>query len=172
MFKKVACLAVIGAALASTGAHAAQQSATMAVSADITASCTLATNPLAFGSFTTTNTTPSLGNGRYLQTSAVVTCSSDSPFNVGIDYGANASGFQRRMFNGTTGYMNYEVYVDGFGVNAFGTVSNYGTANNYNSPLTGNDVGPNTVPIYGVIPQQSTPASGTYTDTLTVTVNY
>lgn len=172
MFKKIACIAVVGAAVASTGANAAQQSQTMAVSANITASCTLSTNPLAFGSVTSTNTAPSLANGRFVQVNAVVNCTSDSPFNVGINYGANAAGFQRRMSNGATSFLNYDVFVNGFESVSYDLVSNYGSAANYNSPLTGNSLQPNNVPIYGVLSQQTTPVTGTYTDTLTVTVNY
>ena len=172
MFKKIACIAVVGAAVASTGANAAQQSQTMTVSADITASCSLATNPLAFGSVTSTNTTPGLANGRFVQVNAVVTCTSDSPFNVGIDYGANASGFQRRMSNGATGFLNYEVYHNNFEGIPYDLVSNFNAGGNYNSPLTGNSLQPDNVPIYGVLLQQTTPVTGTYTDTLTLTVNY
>lgn len=172
MFKKIACLAVVGAAMASTGANAAQQSQTMAVTADITASCSLATNPLAFGSFTTTNTAPSGSNGRQVQVNAVVTCTSDSPFNVGIDYGANPLGlFQRRMSNGAGAFLNYEIFHAGFNLSAYDVVSNYNSTGNYNSPLTGNN-GTNNVPIFGVLLQQTTPVTGTYSDTLTVTVNY
>ena len=165
MFKKIACLALVGVAVASHGANAAQDSGTMAVSATIAASCTIATSTLPFGSLTSTNAA-----NTDVTTSATVTCSSDSPFNIGMDYGLNSTGFQRRMASGGN-FLNYEVYIDGFGVNAFGPVSTFGTANNYNSPSTGNS-GANVVTIYGRIPQQTTPASGSYSDTLTVTVNY
>ena len=72
MFKKVACLAVVGAAMASTGANAAHSPRRWLLRPISLASCTLATNPLAFGSFTTTNTAPSGSNGRQVQVNAVV----------------------------------------------------------------------------------------------------
>ena len=165
MFKKVACLAVVGAAVASHSPSAAQQTGTIAVTASITASCSLTTNALAFGALTSTN-----GGNTDVPTTASVTCTSDSPFNIGIDYGANASGFTRRMTNGTD-FLTYSVYIDGFGSSEFGPISNYGNTTNFNSPMTGNNT-TTTVNIYGRIPQQSTPPSGSYSDTLTVTLQY
>jgi spore coat protein U-like protein len=165
MFKKVACLAVFCAAVASHGAYAAQDTGTIAVSATIAASCTITTNPLDFGSLTSTN-----ASNTDVSTTVDVDCTADSPFNIGIDAGANASGAQRRMASGAN-TLNYSVYVDGFGLTEFGPISTYLSANNYSSPATGNN-GTNTVTIYGRIPTQSTPPSGAYSDTLTVTVNY
>lgn len=165
MFKKVAFIAFAGAVAASSSAFAGTDTQSMAVSATISSSCTLATAPLNFGgALTTTN-----GGNTDVQTTATVTCANDSPFNVGIDNGANFS-VTRRMKSGAN-FLPYNVYVDGFGVNAFTAAGSYGTAGNYNSSLTGN-TGANVVPIYGQIPQQSTPPSGAYTDSLQVTVNY
>lgn len=168
MLKKIACFAVVGLAVASTGAQAGTDTGTMSVTATISASCTIATQNINFGSLTSTNA----GNVD-VPADATVTCASNSPFNVGINYGLNAGAtFQRKLASGAN-TLNYSVYVDGYGVNEYGQVSTYGTANNYNSAATIN-VSPatNTVPIFARLPAQSTPPSGTYTDTLTVTVNY
>ncbi|MGB4865302.1 MAG: spore coat U domain-containing protein [Hyphomicrobium sp.] len=165
MFKKVAFLAVVGAAVASHSASAAQQTGTMAVTATINASCTLATNPLAFGSLTNVN-----GSPIQVQTTVDVDCTTDSPFNIGIDYGSNPSGSTRRMASGAN-LLTYTVSIDGYGVTAFGPISSYLSPNNYSSPATGNN-GLHSVTIWGEIPSQSTPPSGSYSDTLTVTLQY
>lgn len=165
MNKKVAYLAFAGALLASAGANAATDTQNMAVSATISASCGLAVNPLAFGSLASTAADTDAA------TTITVTCSTDSPYNVGMDYGANAGGgFQRRMAAGAN-QLNYEVYIDAGRTAAFGPVSTYGALDNYNSPATGNDIA-RIIDIYGRIPAQSTPPSGAYTDTLAVTLNY
>lgn len=165
MLKKIACIAVLGAVASSNVAFAGTDTGTMNISATISASCTITTSDVAFGSLTSTN-----GGDLDVPSSASVTCASDSPFNIGIDNGLNASGFQRRMASGGN-FLNYEVYVDAPGVNAFGPISTYGTSNNFNSPSSGNN-GTTVVPIYARLPQQTTPPSGVYSDTLTVTVNY
>lgn len=165
MLKIVTFAALAGTAFLSTAAFGAQQTATIGVTATIAASCTIATSPLSFGSMTTTNS----GNTD-VSTTVQVVCSSDSPFNIGIDSGLNAAGLQRRMASG--GHtLNYSIFVDGFGLTEFGAISTRGTSNNYNSPASGN-AGTNTITIYGRIPQQTTPAAGVYSDTLTVTVAY
>jgi spore coat protein U-like protein len=161
MFKKVAFLAFVGAVAASNGALAGTDTKTMAVSADVQALCTLSTAPLNFGTLnsTTTNTDVSVN--------ASVTCSSAStPYTLNIDYGANAQGTTRRMKLGTT-FLPYEVYTTGFGLDAY--VQTPGTAG---SPGTSGGTGTGTVPIFGRIPAQATPATGVYTDTLAVVINY
>jgi spore coat protein U-like protein len=166
MYKKVACLAFVGAVAASSNAFAVTDTQTMAVSATISSSCTLATTPLNFGGALTSTTTADTD----VLVNATVTCTNDSPFNVGIDNGLNFSG-GRRMSSGAN-FLPYTVSVDAFGVTSYTAVGTFGTTGNFNSALTG-ITGANTVAIYGQIPQQVTsPASGTYTDTLTVTVNY
>ena len=165
MFKKVAFIAFAGAVAASSSAFAATDTQSMAVSATISSSCTLATAPLNFGAALTTTNAANID----VLVNATVTCSNDSPFNVGIDNGGHFSG-TRRMQSGAN-FLPYDVYVDGFGVNAYTAVGAFGTSSNYNSALTG-ITGANVVPIYGRIPQQTTPPSGTYTDSLQVTVNY
>ena len=166
MFKKVAFIAFAGAVAASSSAFAGTDMQLMTVSATISSSCSLAMAPLNFGGALTTTNAADID----VQTTATVTCANDSPFNIGINNGGNFSG-TRRMKSGAN-FLPYEVYVDGFGVNPFTAVGAFGAVGNYNSPLTGNAIAPNVVPIYGRIPQQTTPQSGTYTDTLQVTVNY
>jgi spore coat protein U-like protein len=161
MFKKVALLAFVGAVSASSGAFALSDTQIMAVSANIQASCTLATAPLTFGTAGTplTSTTTAV-----LRTStASVTCTSASPYTLNIGYGANATGTTRRMINGGT-FLPYEVYTDAAGTDPFLPTPGGGG--------TGSGTGTSTVTIFGQIPAQPTPAAGIYTDTLSVVINY
>lgn len=166
MLKKVAYVALAGLTVASSGALAATDSTTMAVSASISASCVISANPLNFGALTSTN-----AGVTNAATTVDVTCSSESPFNVGIDYGVNTLGFStRRMASGPSNFMIYNVYTSNAYTTAFGPVSTYGDSSNYNS--SGTTIGTTTIDVFGQIPIQTTPPSGAYADTLTVSVNY
>ncbi len=162
MFKKVALIAFVGAVAASNGAYAGTSTSSMAVSANLSVSCTVAAAAMNFGTVsTTTATTNAPAN------SASVTCAAATPYTLNIDYGANASGTTRRMKNGAD-FLNYEVYTTGYGIDPF--VQTPGTAG---SPGTAGGSGTSTVSIYGQVLVQTTPTTqGSYTDTLTVAVNF
>lgn len=98
-----------------------------------------------------------------------VACTTGAIYNIGLSAGANPSTAgdvtTRRMINGSS-YVGYQLY------------SNAGR-----SMVWGNTIGTNTVAstgtgtaqtyqVYGTVPAQATPAAGTYTDTVQVTVTY
>lgn len=94
-------------------------------------------------------------------------CTNTTPYQIGLDDGLHAAGNQRRMQNTVTGrYVTYGLYQDvGRSLrwgNTLGadTVSTTGTGN------------PQSRAIYGRVAAQSTPPSGTYSDTITVTITY
>ena len=109
-------------------------------------------------------------NANFDQTSTIsVTCTSGAAYNIGLDAGVNESTLDdvttRRMANGSN-YVSYNIY-----------------SNSGRSAVWGNTVSTNTVAgtgsgsaqaltVYGRVPSQATPAAGTYTDTVTVTVTY
>ena len=96
-----------------------------------------------------------------------VQCTNTAPYNIGLDagIGTGATVSNRLMTSGAT-TISYAMY------------SNAGRTTNW-----GNTVGTDTVAgtgngaaqsytVYGRVPAQTTPALGTYTDTITVTVTY
>ena len=98
-----------------------------------------------------------------------VTCTTGATYNIGLDAGANpstAGDINTRRMASSGQYVAYQLY------------SNAG-----HSTAWGNTIGGNTVastgtgsaqswPVYGQVPAQTTPAAGTYTDTVQVTVTY
>jgi spore coat protein U-like protein len=165
MNKKVAYLAVAGALLVSSDALAATVTADLNVTATVVADCSVAVGgDLAFGNITTTTSTT-----YDAATTATVTCSAVIPYVVGIDYGQDGS--QRTMWdsvgNTSGNTLTYNVYTDSARTVPFG-------------PPIGGDPGSitsagalsNTIDIYGRTDTQSTPPTGTYTDTLQVLVEY
>jgi len=146
--------AIPGAALAAT-----TTTTTMSVSATVLASCTVAASALAFGAYTGTVLTAT--------TTISVTCTSTTPYNVGLDAGG-----------GTGATVANRLMVSGAATLAYGLYSNAGR-----TTVWGNTVGTNTVAgvgtgtaqsltVYGQIAAGLTPAPGSYTDTVGVTVTY
>ena len=141
---------------------ASSASATMAVSIEVVPNCTVAAEPLAFGAVTA-DAAPSTET-----TAAIdVACGPGTPFSVALDDGQNAGDGARRALDPATGqYLAYEIYVDpahaqrwgGFGADAVsGETSASGT-----TQLTA----------YGEIAGAGEVAAGSYSDLVTVSVDF
>lgn len=134
---------------------------TFNLSATVQAACNVVATNLNFGSL-------SLLNANVDATSTVtVQCTNTTPFNVGLNAG-NGSGATvaaRKMTNGTKTIV-YSLYQNAARTtvwgNTVGTDTASGTGTGSTQPLT----------VYGRVPAQATPAPGTYTDTIVVTVTY
>jgi spore coat protein U-like protein len=94
-----------------------------------------------------------------------VNCTSNAPYAITLDNGANASGAQRRMTNGGTpaSFVSYNLYSDSLRTTAWtGAASVSGTGTGANQ----------TINVYGRVPSGQTVPTGAYTDTVQVTVTY
>lgn len=136
---------------------------TFSVSATITKNCTVSAATLDFGTingFLTAN----VDQTTTLQT----TCTSGTPYKMGLDNGQNANGTTRRMAGPAGEYTTYELYRDSGRTLRWGNDTTNGTD-------TVNDSGnglAKTNTIYGRVAPQATPAPGSYSDTITVYVTY
>ncbi len=145
----------------------AQVTANMAVTLTITANCTIAANPLNFGSHGLLSTA-------FSNTTTVnVTCTNTTPYTVGLSAGSGTgSTLANRLMQGTTAgnttstvaYQLYQpapnqtvVWGDTGAADRVG-----GTGNGSAQPLTVN----------GTVPAQATPAPDTYSSTVTATVYF
>jgi spore coat protein U-like protein len=95
-----------------------------------------------------------------------IQCTNTTPYTIGLDKGttAGATVGQRLLANGAA-TVNYNLY----------TASDYATVwgDTGGTPVSSTGTGADqTFTIYGRIPAQTTPAPGTYTDLITVTVTY
>ena len=141
---------------------AATATSTFTVQATITATCTInSAATLNFG-------TQGILTANVDQTSTIaVTCTNTTPYNVGLDAGtgSGATVASRKLTSGGA-TLNYTLYSDSGRTTVWGnTVSTdtlAGTGNGASQSLT----------VYGRLFSQTTPAPGTYTDTITVTVTY
>jgi spore coat protein U-like protein len=142
----------------------------LSVQMQITASCTIGTSSLTFTSTAGT----SLVSTQVTQTGSIsVTCTNSNPYSIGLDNGQNASSGQRRMANGTN-YIPYNVFLDSAHTEAWTTAATNSTCTSSNSCYLGTGNGSaQTVNVYGVVPTvAAAPASGTYSDSVTITVTY
>jgi spore coat protein U-like protein len=148
--------------LVTSAAFGATATSTFQVRATITATCTILTSSdLDFGSLgvLTTNADQS--------SSIQVQCTNTTPYNIGLDAGAGtgATVTTRKLSNGGA-VINYSLYTDAARTTVWGNTIGTDTV-----AAAGNG-GSQNYTVFGRIPAQSTPAPGTYTDTITVTVTY
>ena len=141
--------------------RAATATTTFNVSLTITASCTVSATALAFGS--TGLIAANIDNS----SSVTVTCNNSTPYNVGLDAGTGtgATVATRKMTSGGA-TVNYTLYQNAGRTTIWGTTIGTDTATG-----TGNGSA-QVLTVYGRVPAQTTPASGSYSDTITVTVTY
>src|SRR5262249_38716376 len=102
------------------------------------------------------------------QTSTIqVACTDTTPYNIGLDAGtgSGATVALRKMTSGGA-TVSYSIYRDSARTTVWGNTIGTDTV-----AATGNGTAQNYT-VYGRVPAQTTPAPGTYTDTVTVTVTY
>jgi spore coat protein U-like protein len=147
----------VSGALAGTPA-----TSTFQVRATIAATCVIITSPdLDFGSLGVLTTNAA-------QSSTIqVQCTDTTPYNIGLNAGTGtgATVAARKLSNGGA-TITYSLYTDAAHTTVWGNTISTDTV-----AATGNGTS-QSYPVYGLIPPQTTPAPGTYTDTITVTVSY
>lgn len=101
------------------------------------------------------------------QANIAVLCTDATPFNVGLDAGSTPGGSvsTRLMGNGADAAA-YQLYSNAGHSTAWGNTAGTDT-------VSGTGTGaPQSLTIYGQVLAQTTPAPGTYADTITVTITY
>ena len=159
----IGALAALSASFAIVGqAQATTTTSTFSVQVSVTATCTInSAGALNFGSV-------GILSANTDQTSTIqVTCTNTTPYNIGLDPGTatGATVTTRKMTSGGN-TINYSLFSDSARTSNWGqTISTDTVAG------TGNGSAQNYT-VYGRIPTQTTPAPGSYSDTITVTVTY
>jgi spore coat protein U-like protein len=148
---------VLGAAPA---AWAASATGNFNVTATVQTSCAVSAADLAFGTYDAASATDTQATS-----TITVTCSLLTPYTVSLNGGSYASGSARRLGSGTA-RLGYEIYRDVGMTNIFGTVAATlgvsGIGTGLAVPTT----------IYGKIPKNQAVVPGSYSDQITVTVDY
>ena len=144
-------------------AFAATATTTFTVQITLVNTCTIVSVPtLNFGASVGTLTTAVPGT-----TTLTVNCTTSAPFNIGLDAGGGTGAtVAARKMTSSGNTITYSLYSDSGHTTVWGntistdTVASTGTG--ANQPFT----------IYGLVPTQTTPPAGTYTDSINVTVTY
>lgn len=153
-------------------AQAGTATANLTVQITITAACTINAATLDFGASVPGTTLVSTNVDA--ATTVSVTCTNGSPYSIGMDNGANFSGSRRMKQGATANFLSYSLYVDSGRTNAWTTAASSSTCTTANSCFLGTGSGSaQAVNIYGRVPSTGTaPPTGTYTDTVTMTITY
>jgi spore coat protein U-like protein len=153
-----------GPALATTSVNS-----NLAVQLTIHAECVInSTGTMSFGSLGVLGGISGTANNDATATVAVQ-CTDTTPFDIGLDTGTTTGGTtttRKLLNNSSSATVNYKLYQDSGHATNWGNLVGTDTANK-----TG-DGASHAYTIYGRIPPQTTPAPGTYADTVTVTVTY
>jgi spore coat protein U-like protein len=160
----VSGIAIVATAF-STPATAATATANLGVSATVTNNCTISTAALAFGSYdpVVAHASANLdGTG-----TVTVACTKGAVATVGLGLGSNASGSIRRMTNGATEYLSYELYRDAGRTTVWGNAG----AELYSPGAAPSKVARNFT-VYGRVASDQDVPAGNYNDTVVATVNF
>ena len=95
-------------------------------------------------------------------------CTNGDAYRIALNGGATANVAARQMTrSGGGGAVNYQLYVDS------GLTTTWGDGTGGTTQATGTGTGNSQMlTVYGVVPAQTTPAPGTYTDTITATISF
>jgi len=143
-------------------AMAGSATGTLGVSLTINAGCTVASTPVAFTAqgviSSTVNNTGTVS----------VVCTNTTPYNVELDEGAGASASvtARKMTGPGSATVAYALYQDSGHSTNWGKTDNTDTASGTGNGTT------QALTVYGQILSQTTPAPGSYADTVNVTVTF
>lgn len=156
--------------LAASAAHAATATDNLTVQMTITAACSVTGGTLDFG----TAQAGTLAANRDAQTNISVTCTSGSPYSVGLGAGQNGGGAGingRAMKRGTNAdTIAYQLYRDTGRAAVWGEDVTPTTGNTFNQSGAGTA---QSIPVYGRVPTGTAiTAAGIYTDTVTITLTY
>lgn len=158
----VALAVLAGCGLAGP-ANAATATANFDVTLTVQADCSIAANPLNFG------TKGILSANVDAQTTVSVTCSNTTPYQVGLNagLGTGATVANRLMTGGkTSATVAYQLYQDTARSTVWGNTQATDTVGG-----TGNGTA-QAITVYGRVKAQTTPAPDTYKDTVTATVYF
>ncbi len=163
--KRTALAALLGVTLVPYAVSAANETASLTVSATVTNNCTISTAALTFASYdpVVTNASANLdGTGR-----VTVACTKGASPTIGLGTGSSASGSARRLSDGSGNYLSYDLYQDSGRSVAW---ANSGTGVVTTSAATSKAARDFTV--YGRIAGNQDVPAGSYSDTVVATVNF
>jgi spore coat protein U-like protein len=133
----------------------------MTVQATVAGACEIVPGALAFGNYDAIGTHAS--SPLDAQGQIGVRCTRNTPYAVGLDFGANGSGSTRQMANGAA-RLTYELYSDPTRMTVWTPSATLGG--------TAGNIADIPLPVYGRIPPAQIVQGGPYQDTVIATVTF
>jgi spore coat protein U-like protein len=148
---------------------AATATSNLAVTASVSANCTISTAPVAFGAYDPVSANATTGlNG----TGTVsVTCTNGATTTVTLGQGANAAGGStaaapaRRLKDGATDFLTYSLFSDTGRTAVWGDTAGTGVPHTGTGTLTA-------LTVYGVVNAGQQVPAGNYSDTVVATITF
>ena len=155
---------LVGLALSAAAAGAATSTTTFAVSGTVVPTCTVAAAALNFGA-----AIPNPINSNVdAQSNVTATCSTGAPYTIALNVGTGSGAtFPARRMTSGANTLVYSLYSDP----GRGTVWGDGTGGSSLANGSGNGAA-QAITVYGRIPSGQAVPTGTYTDTITVTITF
>ena len=165
MTRRISARALFALASVAGSAHAlaGTTSTTFAVSATVVSTCSVGATPLFFGNIPTP-----INSNVDAASTITATCSANTPYTVALStgVGTGATFASRKMSSGANA-LSYTAYIDANRTTVWGD----GTGRSSLSNQTGSGAA-QAITVYGRVPAGQSPAIGSYTDTVTVTVTF
>lgn len=164
---KIVCASMIAGLLVGSAAQAGSTSAQFNVTVTVLSACSASATAVAFPNYT-----PGTGN-QTANGTITVKCTNQTPYTVKLNAGSTTGdAFTQRLMANGTNTLQYNLYTTA----AFATVFGDGTGGTGTGSGTGAGVNTaTTVTVYGSLPDNATnqaAATGSYSDTISVTVTY
>ncbi|MCF4165007.1 spore coat U domain-containing protein [Zavarzinia compransoris] len=158
---RLAALLIAGALWAAPAGAADTSSTTVTMT--VNANCIVTANDLAFGAYNPMAPGPTDG-----ATTLQVRCTNTTAYAVKLNKGAGtgATVSQRRMSHAPSGTLVYSLYTDSGRGQVWGDDSGGASVSGVGTGLA------QTLTVYGRIPAGQFSTAGSYTDTVSVTINY
>lgn len=139
----------------------ASATGSFSVTASVTASCLITASNMGFGSVGLLNSAVNSTNVLQPQ------CTNSTPYSVGLNAGASALGSTSlRYMTGAAGAVSYRLYSNS------NRTANWGNTSGTDTVASVGTGSAQSFTVYGQVPTQASPPPGTYSDTVTVSVNY
>lgn len=164
MIRRTALASVIALVTAFNSASAATATGTLSVTASVASVCLVSNATLAFGSYD-----PTSAAALNAATTLTLTCTLGTPYNIGMSAGAGTGATTTlRVLTSGSNTLDYKLFRDSGRTLNWGNTVGTDTLSGTSSASTL----ANTINIYGQIPINEAAPTGSYTDSVTVTVTY
>jgi len=160
--KNIFTLVCATALSASTSYAGGPATSSIPITATVIPSCTITANPLPFGDYDLTL--------KDAQTDLNVTCTNQTPYEIGLDAGLGGNSVTARAMNSTPvsgNTLQYALYKDA------GRTDNWGDGFGTSATLPGTGTSAlQVIPVYGRLPAGQASPIGAYEDTVVATIYF